>query len=278
MAIFYNHVKGCGANEGAWTWIQWSDTSGTLPSIYSNSSNSLTGRKDCGKIITSAVTGQSITKPFTFTSELTVQNFLYPASIEFINPNDKERTEAQLYVDNSSLNIEYSENTINLISDKLEVSGDAEFFQNIKSLGNINTDATSIYTTSGDIYSTSGDIYTTEGKCQALYFNATSDKRAKENISIAKFNALSTVKALSVYNFNYIARPQETTIGLIAQEAAIHNLDNFSLVDNLDATGNDNDFMSIKESKLVYVLWKAVQELSDEVDQLKQEIKNLTQK
>lgn len=280
MAIFYNHVKGCGANEGAWTWIQWSDNPETLPSIYSSRSNSLTGRTDCGTIITSAVSGQSITRAFTFTSALTVQSYLYPAAIEFIDPTTKQPTTAELYVDKAfnSLNIKYDENTINLMSNKLKVSGEAEFSKNIKSSGSINTDTQPIYTISGNIYSINGNIYTTKGKCEALYFNALSDKRAKENISIARFNALSTVKALPVYNFNYIARPQETTIGLIAQEAAIHNLDSFSLVDNLDATGHDNDFMSIKESKLVYVLWKAVQELSDEVDQLKQEIKNLTQK
>ena len=47
------------------------------------------------------------------------------------------------------------------------------------------------------------------------------------------------------------------------------------MVDNLDATGIDNDMMQMKESKLVYVLWKAVQELSDQVDALKAEIHNL---
>jgi hypothetical protein len=47
------------------------------------------------------------------------------------------------------------------------------------------------------------------------------------------------------------------------------------MVDNLEATGQDGDFMQMKESKLVYVLWKAVQELSAEVEDLKSQIRNL---
>jgi hypothetical protein len=47
------------------------------------------------------------------------------------------------------------------------------------------------------------------------------------------------------------------------------------MVDNLFATGEDNDFMQMKESKLVYVLWKAVQELSDQVNDLKSQLASL---
>ena len=46
------------------------------------------------------------------------------------------------------------------------------------------------------------------------------------------------------------------------------------MVDNLDASGENNDFMQMKESKLVYVLWKAVQELSAEVESLKAQLNN----
>jgi hypothetical protein len=46
------------------------------------------------------------------------------------------------------------------------------------------------------------------------------------------------------------------------------------MVDNLDAPGEFGDFMQMKESKLVYVLWKAVQELSAEVEELKAQICN----
>jgi hypothetical protein len=113
-----------------------------------------------------------------------------------------------------------------------------------------------------------------KGKCEALYFNATSDRRAKSNITPTKFSALDVVTHLPVYTFNYYT-DNKKTLGLIAQEAAEFDLDGFNMVDNLEATGQDGDYMQMKESKLVYVLWKAVQELSAEVEDLKSQIHNL---
>lgn len=90
-------------------------------------------------------------------------------------------------------------------------------------------------------------------KCEALYFNATSDRRAKSNITPAEFSALDIIKQLPIYTFNYLNDPK-LSVGLIAQEAAEHDLDGFNMVDNLDASGEFGDFMQMKESKLVYVL------------------------
>jgi hypothetical protein len=47
------------------------------------------------------------------------------------------------------------------------------------------------------------------------------------------------------------------------------------MVDNLDASGQGSNMMQMKESKLVYILWKAVQELSTEVEELKTQIASL---
>ena len=107
-----------------------------------------------------------------------------------------------------------------------------------------------------------------------MYFNATSDRRAKTNITPAKFSALQIVNSIPTYTFNYTNK-EEKTLGLIAQEATEFDLDGFNMVDNLEATGQDGDFMQMKESKLVYVLWKAVQELSAEVEDLKSQIASL---
>ena len=49
-------------------------------------------------------------------------------------------------------------------------------------------------------------------------------------------------------------------------------LNGFNFIDNLDATGENDDYMSVHESKLVYILWKAVQELSAEVNELKKQL------
>ena len=108
--------------------------------------------------------------------------------------------------------------------------------------------------------------------CQAGYFNATSDARAKENIRKADFSALSIVNSLPIYNFNY-KNSEKPSIGVIAQEAAKFNVDDFSLVENIEATGENNDYMSIKESKLIYILWKAIQEQQQEIEELKSQLR-----
>lgn len=108
--------------------------------------------------------------------------------------------------------------------------------------------------------------------CQAGYFNATSDARAKENIRKADFSALSIVNSLPIYNFNY-KDSEKPSIGVIAQEAAEFNIDDFSLVENMEATGENNDYMSIKESKLIYILWKAIQEQQQEIEELKSQLR-----
>lgn len=110
--------------------------------------------------------------------------------------------------------------------------------------------------------------------CQAGYFNATSDARAKENIRKADFSALSIVNSLPIYNFNY-KDSNKPSIGVIAQEAAKFNIDDFSLVENIEATGENGDYMSIKESKLIYVLMKAIQEQQEQIEKLQAEIKQL---
>lgn len=98
-------------------------------------------------------------------------------------------------------------------------------------------------------------------------FNATSDRRAKQDIKPLTINALNLVKQTPVYSFNYI-KNNMPSIGMIAQELADKDINDFSFITNANATGQDDDFMSIKESKLVYVLWKAVQELSAKVEEL----------
>jgi hypothetical protein len=113
-----------------------------------------------------------------------------------------------------------------------------------------------------------------EGKCEAQYFNATSDKRAKENICPLMASALEIINAVQVYTFNY-KNSDQTTIGLIAQEMLPYNLSGATFVSNPDATGEDGDYMSITESKLVYLLLKGMQEQQEQINQLKQRIMDL---
>lgn len=106
--------------------------------------------------------------------------------------------------------------------------------------------------------------------CEAVYFNATSDKRAKTNIKPITLSALDYINSIPVYSFDYIQN-NKPSIGIMAQDVLNQPIADFNLVENKDANG-DGDFMSIRESKLVYILWKAVQELSAEVKELKEQL------
>ena len=49
----------------------------------------------------------------------------------------------------------------------------------------------------------------------------------------------------------------------------------FNFINNKEATGINDDYMSIKESKLVYLLIEAVKEQQKEIEDLKTELKTL---
>ena len=116
-----------------------------------------------------------------------------------------------------------------------------------------------------------------EGQIQAVSFNATSDKRAKTNIKrLDQEKALDIVNKLPVYSFNY-KKDNIPSIGVLAQEAVVYDgaIPNFSLVNNEQATGENGDYQTVKESKLVYILWAAIQEQSRQINQLKSQLKEL---
>lgn len=110
-------------------------------------------------------------------------------------------------------------------------------------------------------------------KVEAPYFNATSDERAKYEIEPANFDATSIVNNLPIYTFHY-KDSDAPSVGVIAQEAKKLDgrIKDFSLVDNPNASGENGDYMTIKESKLVYILWKANQELSARVSELEAQL------
>ena len=60
----------------------------------------------------------------------------------------------------------------------------------------------------------------------------------------------------------------------MAQDLLENQPENLDLVNDKDADGI-NKFMSIKSDKLTFVLWKAVQELSDKVDKLEKELETI---
>ena len=113
---------------------------------------------------------------------------------------------------------------------------------------------------------TSGNGF--DGSCHAVYFNATSDYRAKKDFKPLQIDALKLIKSIQPYTFKY-KDSNLPSIGIIAQDVQNIDLEGFKLVDNENATGENMDYMTIHESKLIYILWKAIQEQQKEIEELK---------
>ena len=111
-------------------------------------------------------------------------------------------------------------------------------------------------------------------QCEAQWFNATSDARAKENLQPATYSALEVIDKLPIYTYNY-KNNTETVTGILAQDLLIAQPKELELVSNINASGENNDYMSIKNDKLMFVLMKAIQEQQEQIKKLQSEIENL---
>lgn len=280
--IFFDHIKGCSRdttayNTGLWTWIQFakSDNDGfprspypeiivakgsngintvddhattwnylLNPEKFSDAKNWPAGSTDTvmtlGEIITQYGPGQSIHKDLVIdhTHNLTISTLNFGAKVAFSEvPNG-------LKIDDKG-DLTYCI----LNASGITVKSNATFEKTI----------------------------TCSDQITAVSFNATSDKRAKTNIKrLDQEKALDIVNKLPVYSFNY-KKDNIPSIGVLAQEAAIYDgaIPNFSLVNNEQATGENGDYQTVKESKLVYILWAAIQEQSRQINQLKSQLKEL---
>lgn len=266
MAVFWKHIKGTGnatSNEtGLWSWINWSvdqpieDQAGRLdkdsrtmswaPKIMCNNRNTAEDMVDLGHIITSNNKHQKI-------------ETLIDLPSVYLNTVSLERYDSlSVCSTNPGAGVGLILSAVD--DDIIDITHEGT----ITAKGQINHDG---------LINNIGDIVTSE-KCEAKYFNALSDKRAKENICPLMSSALDIINAVQVYTFNY-KNSDKTTIGLIAQEMLPYNLGGATFVSNPEATGEDGDYMSITESKLVYLLLKGIQEQQEQINQLKQRIADL---
>lgn len=218
-----------------------------------NTSDSNTTVVNFGHIITQLAENQSIDKDFIFNNHIAINAIENNQNINKLNiyQNYIYRT----YSDNKYIDyIQFATNSINVKTNTFSIDAD---INNTKGI------------ISHQLKLTSNNDY--DGSCEAVYFNATSDRRAKTDFSLLDINALELVKKVQLYSFKY-KDSNLPSIGIIAQDIQDINIKGFKLVDNENATGQDFDYMTIHESKLTYILWKAVQELSKEIEDLKKKI------
>lgn len=304
MAVYYKWIKGCAAGssltEGLWTYLKWGGnansvnnadgsagkTINNLPHIYAyiGKKDNPETENDLGYILTNAAEGIEITQPWKLSNDFyfdlnshSNNNNLFLSNscgnIQLIN--DGYYFEKNLTVNGTTiLNSTLSVNNKTTLKSQLEVNSTTTL-KGIVSIENT-TNATSTETgalkVAGGI-GVSGAIYS-GSSCTAVFFNATSDKRAKENIRPANYSALNLIKKLPIYIYNY-KNSDETVTGILAQDLLEVQPEELNLVSNINATGENNDYMSIKNDKLMFVLMKAIQEQQEQIEQLKSEIDNI---
>lgn len=288
MAVYYKWIKGCeigsALDKGLWSYLQWGSgevgTSVTnLPHIYTSKGKQDNPTNDLGYILTNAVTGIEITQPWKLSNDF------------YFDLNSHSNNNSNLFSSNSCGNIQLvdkgyyfeknltvngtlSVNNKTTLKSQLEVNSTTTLkgIVSIENTTNATSAATGALQVTGGI-GVGGAIYS-GSSCTAVFFNATSDKRAKENIRPANYSALDLIKKLPVYIYNY-KNSDETVTGILAQDLLEVQPKELNLVSNINATGENNDYMSIKNDKLMFVLMKAIQEQQEQIEQLKSEIDNL---
>lgn len=293
--IFWKHIKGLHkstSSDELWSFIRFQKKAGSsqaestkfanVPSIHLNTSDDDTASSpSCGHIITEKATDQSITNPFTFLSNLNVNG---KATLNNeLDVDDLATFHAGILLKDANYEIRFhygSAEERNLI--RFQTSGGIN--QRVR-VGDVNLPVQFphfVYVNSswppastqqkdGDL--TANRLFASE-VCQAPYFNATSDRRAKTDIQPLLINALELVKKTQLYSFKY-KETDTPSIGIIAQDVQDVNINGFKLVDNEEASGKDLDYMTIHESKLAYILWKAVQEQQKEIEELRKQLNEL---
>lgn len=105
--------------------------------------------------------------------------------------------------------------------------------------------------------------------------SSSSDERLKTNIKPTKIKALDTLNSIEMVEFNWKKDNKFEKIGAIAQQ--VQSVDeNLVIKDEIDKV--NNDYLRIKYYDTIPYLIKAVQELSEENNNLKLRLQKLEDK
>lgn len=295
MAVYYKWIKGCAEGStldtGLWSYVSWANNGGEEDTLSLDASNNLPvlftrwGRdgknekeKSLGYFLTNNATGVEIEQGWTFKK---------PIQLNYINTG-----EMGAYIGGADPNtaiqfvgahgfgfftLDSNKNRIHHIS----IAGGVKprvTITNLHAQTGAEAEDLSIggFSASKKGLGVEGAIKSNDS-VHAPYFNATSDMRAKENIKKLPFSALSFINNLSVYQFNYKGK-EDTIPGVLAQDVLNCQPEGMSLVDNIEASGENGDYMSIKEDKFIFILMRAIQELKEDNDNLRYELNQLKQK
>ena len=238
MAYFFNHIKGLTENNGTQclTYIKWSNTVATESKSVEAVPTITNNEIEYGHIITQNAANQQVN--YLSINELRIGND--STGFTYDVDNHEVHYGAKIFITEIKSNV-FSSSTAD-ISTNLTIDTDKVILSN---------DGTIV----------------AKGKIEGMYFNALSDRRAKTNIYPIADGALDIVMNTPVYTFNYIKDNAESC-GIMAQDLPKDY--SFDFIDR-----SNPDLLKVHESKLVYLLWKALQEQQLEIRQLKDELEEL---
>ena len=131
----------------------------------------------------------------------------------------------------------------------------------IQTDGAVNTPTLTVTENTGKtvtIYGSNGNIES-DGTITAQSFDARSDKRLKENI--VEYSPNKSILDLPIYSYNFISDKKKTKkIGCLAQDLQ-------EICPEI-VKENEKGYLSIEESKIVYLLLDEVKKLKKRVDEL----------
>lgn len=293
MAIFYEMIKGAAPKDGhaCYNYIVWTNKENTAPSIYSNvkgnnaaptNYNTLseiqTSATDLGNILCSKTTN-TIEEPLNAQNVINFfkkietgipvkkgslsaggDGILFTSDKVTFTTTDNPPTSSHIeggtitadnYTFNKNKKIDIDWSAV----ESVKLPGVATFNKNETVLQKVRVNS-----------------LTATNQIEASYFNSTSDIRAKKNIAKIDFSALNLISSVPVYSYKYKNDITNTsTIGVMAQDLLPYQ-EQLQLVSNEKATGENNDYMSIKDNKLIFILWKAIQEQQEEINKLKEQL------
>ena len=271
MALNWQHIKGIYGSEPLYTFIEFSSTTYNAnsnntfdyaPTIWYGVNNSKD--KELGHIITEKATGQKIEHTLTINDLLTCNKGIKNSnSIEYINDS------------NNKFKVSFSSAGKDYIT--LKASENKNLELTIPTQGKFTVNANTILSDNNRLeVGTNAISKTTITKdcVEAPYFNATSDMRAKENIIPFNGDAIKIITSLPTYTFNY-KNSDTISYGILAQDLVNTKINNFSFIENANASGENNDYMKVKESKLIYLLIEGIKAQQKEIDSLKAQLEEL---
>lgn len=297
MALHWQHIKGVYGEEPFYTYIEFAPTGSNLkkqesiPDLYvstSNYSNKIDIEKyaTClGKFIVSDAEDQSINSNFSFLKQINCND-----TVNFCRTNKNDENTWVKFIDNTTPTSPVDKFCI---YNALKNSTQYTVFKTMQSAGKVAieaSDSKDYILDIGESGITSNRTLTMSGsnkivcginqtiidstKVEAPYFNATSDRRAKEDPLPFNGKALDIINQIQTFTYKY-KDTKQVSYGVMAQDLLDIKINDFSFVENAAATGENGDYMSVRESKLVYLLLEGIKELQIEVNDLRKEVEEL---